>query len=241
MKNETVQLKYFFNFKLKPLCESILKSLLLPFLWLQHGVFGPARKKLLSPRYALALREVTAGLSAITSTLLVNNRIFVGLGLMGVIAPSSACVYLLFDRTVENVNWYHLNYFHLFFLLGPHLFELFCLLGVFLLFPRSSKRSYLLSVPTGYVISKIIWLILVTSNQEFWSVVPASFFVMGVLISFALFLTLDWLTWRKFHRVDAFEKRLELIFANGDDFGPAKAWSMFKTTWREKKSFSKEF
>jgi hypothetical protein len=171
----------------------------------------------------------------------VNARIYVGGVVMGVVAPLTGCAYMLFSRTDHVQGWYHVNYFHFFYLLGPHLFEFFCLCGVFLLFPRSSKRAYFIAIPTGYVLAKIIWLIQIKSNQELWQVVPSSFILISILISLVILLTLDFLTWRKFHRVDAFEKRIDGILQVSDDLPSDKVVSMLKLTWRERKDFQTKY
>lgn len=190
---------------------------------------------------APALRDLLAGLDAISKTLDVNRRIYWGLGSMGVVAPLSACVYLLFDRTVEDEAWYHLNYFHFFFLIGPHLFQFFCLIGAFLLFPENSKRAFTLIIPTGYVLAKILWLSSVTSNAEFWAVVPAAFVLTGFLISAVLFLMLNWLTWRQFHGADAYDARLKGIYRVSKDLPAEKVVSMFQQTMMEKEAFNTKF
>lgn len=196
---------------------------------------------LLNKLSVLVRKDLPAGLAALSQSATANARIFIGLALMGVVSPLSACTYMLFDRTVIDLTWYHLNYFHLFFLLGPHLFQFFCVVGAFMLFPQGSKRAYLLIAPTGFILAKIIWLYQVDSNNELWAVVPSSLILISVLISAVLLLTIDFLTWRQFHRMDAFEKRLEGLYKISKDIPNDKLGSMFKTTWREKRDFQKEY
>jgi hypothetical protein len=170
-----------------------------------------------------------------------TQEIFTGLGLMGVVAPLSACLYMLCDRVNYVQGWYHVNYFHFFYLLGPYFFQLFCLLGTFLLFPQGSKRSFLIAVPTGYILAKIVWLATVTTNQELWQIVPSALVLIAILTALVLFLTIDYLTWRQFHRVDAFERRLETIDQATDKFPAEKVVSMFKQVMQEKKDFQKQY
>lgn len=199
------------------------------------------RMKYVYVMIAPALRVAVAGLHALILASTANLRIYVGLVLMGVVAPLAACVYLLFDRGIVVKGWYHLNYFHLFFLLGPHLFEFFCLLGAFLLFPKDSKRAYFLIIPAGYVLAKILWLITVTNNAEFWSVIPSSFILIGMLISTVLFVLTDWLTWRKFHGEDSFEKREKGLYQIANDVPAEKFRSMVMETWANKFNFHSKY
>jgi hypothetical protein len=187
------------------------------------------------------LRDLHAGLLALVMTSTANARIYVGLGLMGVIAPLAACAYLLFDRGEVDSSWYHLNYFHLLFLLGPHLFELFCLLGAFLLFPQGSKRAYLIAIPAGYVLAKIVWLISVTNNQEFWQVVPSSFVLGGIAISGVVLKIMNWLTWRQFHAVDSFEAKQKGLYQIANDLPAEKYRSMMQETLRNKYEFNSKY
>lgn len=188
-------------------------------------------------------REVLVGLDALLLSLgaQINKRILIGVGLMGVAAPLVSCFYMLFDKAAFDETWYHASYFHLFLLLGPSLFILTCLIGAFFLFPAGSKRAYALSVPAGFTVGKILWLIQCTSNADFYSVVPLSFVLIGALISVFIFVAIDWLAYNKFHREDAFEARMTGIVNLADDFDDAKFKSMVKTVWREKKAFRKQF
>lgn len=227
------------------LCEStstLSDSSRSSFWRLAHGHFTQSMHKL-RQLTAPVLKGVLAGLHALAmvSNNTINTRIFVGLGLMGVVAPLSACFYMLFDRVDFVQGWYHVNYFHLFFLLGPHLFLFFCLAGCFLLFPQGGKRTYMLAVPLGYNIAKIIWLTMASSNSDFWAVVPASLILIGVLISLVLFLAFGWLAQNKFHREDAFKARINKLCELADEFDDAKFKSMAKTVYREEKAFQNQY
>lgn len=227
--------------------EGFYNLLFLRYLQLVPGQFTRVRKKTLlklTLAHVLVLKGVHAGrdvLQALVLAATANRRIYLGLGLMGVAAPLSACFYLVFDRTVIDESWYHLNYFHLFFLLSPHICMVGFLAGIFYLFPYGSKRSYLVSIPTGWTIGKMIWLVSVQNNEQFWQPLPMSVFLMGVLISFVLYLTHDWLTWRQFHRVDSFKAREKGLFQIADDIDPDKFRSMWKQYYSEKVKFQKEY
>ena len=241
-----MNIKTFFNHNqlTTTLCEK--RSFTLLFSWQWLWALGHSMRALMnrwSRQFVHAGKGVAAGLAALPLTISsqVNRRIYVGLGLMGVVAPLSSCFYMVFDRMAFDETWYHANYFHFFLLLGPSFFILFCLMGTFLLFPQGSMRAYLLAIPAGFTIGKILWLALVTSNHEFYRVVPQSFLLHGISISLVLFITLDWFTWRKFHREDAFEARLDSLATNADHFEDAKFKSMFKSVWREKKEFQSKY
>lgn len=222
------------------LCSELWSlRLLSPGVFLSH-VQILSRKNLLKVATA-AGRDVLHGLHALAISAVINKRILLGLGVVGVVTPLSACMYMLFDQTVQVQNWYHVNNFYLFMLLGPYLAGTFLTMGVFFLFPRESKRAYILIAPLSYLIGKILWLYLTTSNAQYWSVPHWSFFAIGACISVVLLISLDWLTWRFFHRELAFEKRFELIAANREKFGMDQIGAMFLKTWDERKNFQKQY
>jgi hypothetical protein len=243
---KTLNKLLFFNlqqFNFQPLCERVLSNLFF-LLWQlpQHGVYsGLAQIRLWKTAIVLVRKDLLAGLHALALAATANSRVYVGLGLMGVVSPLAGVAYLVFDRTAIDVEWYHLNYFHLFFLLGPYLSLLIILIGIFLLFPRGCKRAFAMVLPTGFVLAKILWLISVTSNQEFWQVVPASFVMLAMLMSAALFLMINWLTWTQFHGKDSFEKREMGIKQIAYDVDAEKFRSMVMETWRNKYYFNTKF
>lgn len=244
MKLSSTINRNFFNHYVR--CErNSLQSLYSRLLPLVHGLFIPVKRKWLSLQTWTAHvgKEVLAGLNALLLSILsqINRRIFVGLGMMGVVAPLSGCMYLIFDRGDYVQNWYHVNYFHLFLILGPSLFVLSCLVGVWFMFPYRSARAYSLAIPGGFTIGKILWLIQCTSNADFYSIVPSSFILIGALVSMFLFTASDWLVHNVFHRQDAFERRIGTLYnglnvLDGETFKTA-----FKKYVEEKKAFNKQF
>lgn len=223
----------------------LLCSELWPLRLLSPGVFLShvqilSRKNLLKVATA-AVRDVLHGLNALAISAVINKRILLGLGVVGVVMPLSACMYMLFDQTVQVEGWYHVNNFYLFMLLGPYLAGTCLTVGVFFLFPQNAPRSYILILPLAYLIGKILWLYLTTSNAQYWSVPHWSFFAIGASISVVLLISIDWLTWRFFHRELAFEKRFELIAANREKFGMDQIGAMFLKTWDEREKFQKQY
>lgn len=226
--------------------ESFLKVLLassdywsLPHFW--HGAYSLLVRKSRSLSYVLVdkarvfLAQMNLAISSIN-----NARVFIGLGLIGVVTPLAACLYLLFDRSVVVEGWYHQNMFYLFMLLGPYLSYIVGTIGVFLLFPHGVKRAYSLTLPLGLFIAKTIWLIQTTSNAEYWQLPTWSFVATGLLIAFVLLICLDWLVWVKCHREDSFKARFESIYQIHEGLPLEKIGSMFIQTMRDKKNFEKQ-
>lgn len=187
------------------------------------------------------VRDALHGLSALTNSFTVNNRIFVGLGLVGIVSPLSACLHLLFDQNEFVENWYHVNNFYLLLLLGPYLAGFFLTLGVFFLFPKNVARSYSLVIPMAYLVGKILWLYFTTSNAEYWAVPHWTFFAMGFIISMVILMSSEWLTWRKFHRADSFEAREKGLYQIADSVDAEKWKSMMMETLRQKYEFNSKF
>jgi hypothetical protein len=192
---------------------------------------------------AAAVRDVLAGLHALALATTANKRLYVGFGFIGIVAPLVGCSYLLFDRTIVDVEWYHLNNFYLLLLLGPFITGVFICIGVYHLFPNGSKRAYTLALPMGYLIGKIIWLYQIESNEEFYQITPVNIILVGVLISTVIMFLSEWLTWRWSHRVRAFDCRRDSLdnIVDDEDISDAKFRSMFRQVYREKKEFHKQY
>jgi hypothetical protein len=195
----------------------------------------------LSMRIVPVLRVPRAGLVALFLTSVTNIRIFWGIGLMGVVAPLAACVYMVFDRTDYVQGWYHVNNFHLFHILCPWLFVLACILGLFLMFKITEKRRYTAAIPAGYVIGKIIWLINTGSNEEYWKFVPWQFLLSGLLVAVVTMALMDYLTYRHFHGKDSLTRRFETIYNASDKLPADQIVSMFKKNFEEYKSFESKY
>jgi hypothetical protein len=229
----------FFKLK-KPLgkWESVL-SCLLYSLWQlpQPGfVYGLALMKKLRLWIVHVSKAAHAGLVALMMAATANRRIYVGLGLMFVAAPLSYCWYALFEGAPRIHGWYHVNYFHLFFLIRFQLAFSVFFIGLYHYLPQD-KRTKLLSIPLGFLFMSIVVNIIAKSNDDIHRIGSLSLWAAGVCLSLVLFFGLDYLVWRKFHRADAFEKRLDGIVEIANDLPADKVVSMFTTTWRERKEF----
>lgn len=146
-----------------------------------------------------ALRAAHAGLVAAET----NKRVLLGLGLILVVAPLSGVTYQLFDVTRVDYTWYHRTWFDFFNVLCPSFTICFCLIGASLMFPQDSMKSYFLLPPLTLYVTKIIWLSMVTTNDEFNNFLPLApyyFFMTGAIIGFILLFTFNWLTSLHFHK-----------------------------------------
>jgi len=168
-------------------------------------------------------------------TLGVNSRLYCGLILLLVVAPLTNCLYLLFDSSIgfplsEEVivgykaglpvegSWYYVNWHYFLSGIGPHLFSITSLVGIFLMFPVRNVSSYSIAIPLGFEVGKVIWLSTVMSDAEFNQIVPSSFLLLGALISFVVMLSARFWMDRKFHKYDGICARiLGLINAPGID------------------------
>jgi hypothetical protein len=188
-------------------------------------------------------KVVATGLHAVVLSTVANKRLYVGFGFMGIVAPLAGCMHLLFNKTVIDVEWYHLNNFYLLLLLGPFITGVFICIGVYHLFPNGSKRAYALALPMGYLIGKIIWLYQIESNEEFEQITPLNVVLVGVLISVIIFFLSEWLAWRWAHRTRAFDARLDSLdnIVDEESISDAKFRSMFRQVYKEKKAFPKQF
>jgi hypothetical protein len=123
-------LRSFFHNQQSLKCESTGKQSYLELLLFSLTQFSLPVKMILSYLRtildALVHKVLAVGLSALKQLRLsraVNAEIYLGGLVMGVVAPLAGCAYMIFSRTEHVQGWYHVNYFHLFYLLGPHFFE----------------------------------------------------------------------------------------------------------------------
>lgn len=203
-------------------------------------------------RPALAGRDhVSRALTAMALSITVNLRVYLGWCLVG-ISPAAACVHMWMDRSVKIDGWYHENYFHLFMLLGPYLFCLCVLLGIYLIIPPAKEKSIkvfkrtlrwqtnrLMSYPIGFVIGKLIWLTMTTSNEDYWSLPGASIFIVGFALAYLTLTQLDYWTWRKFHAFDGIVSTLEGLYNSTID--SKEKIELAKPYMKELKEFNSKY
>lgn len=109
-------------------------------------------------------------------------------------------------------GWYYDNAFYLFMCIGPYMDKIFTVWGAYyILVQNKTRRAYLFVFPLGLAVAKIVWLLFVTSHEEFHQIPPITYYAYGVGLAFFLIFISDYLAWRKYHRADAHERRLENI------------------------------
>jgi hypothetical protein len=201
-------MKTIFNHQPLLTCEKELSRLssLLPLPQVL-GLFTRAKKKLLLLLVRVG-QDLRAALVSLVLASTVNSRVYVGLLLMTVATPLASCSHLLFSRDVVDPEWFYRHYFDLFLVIGPYLSIFFALLGVYLWLPLNNRAKGLF-IPIGLTVGKILWLLQITSNDEFWHLPSISFLFYGLLIGSLLPMVLDHLVWRKFHDFDGKMARIE--------------------------------
>lgn len=175
---------------------------------------------------AQAALAIHARTKAVRSTI-INNRIYAGLVLVVIVAPLSACIHMLpgmKDNPVSVEVWFYQVWYNLFLVLGPYFFSMCIILAAFLWIQPVNKRikfsqkpvsfqlTRALSIPFGYCIGKIIWLIFCDNNDDFERLGHWSFFAGGVVIGYVLFRMLDYLVWRQEHAMNALIDTLEGLY-----------------------------
>lgn len=158
-------------------------------------------------RIASVTSEILVSRNALTSSVSVNWRIYTGLVLIGVVAPVALTFYKLFDATVINSDWFHLNFFYLFFNIGPCLSQAFLIIGVYHLFPYGDWKAKILIVPLSFNVAKLFTNIVATSNQEYHNVQWYTWLCAPVAI-ITFFYLMDKFCWRKYHDFDGKMARL---------------------------------
>jgi hypothetical protein len=181
--------------------------------------------------------RVGAVLKVFISTRRVNARLFVGMALVGIITPlADICYTWLPAGRVPESEWYYESWYWLFLCLGPYIALLsFCIGTMFILLPNAyDKRSYFFIVPIGFALAKIVWLWQVTNHDEYLQVPPIAFYIYSFAFV-ALILTLsNYLAWRKYHRADAHNKRMDGLCQIANMSDPVQAG--FVNTWKEIKA-----
>lgn len=195
--------------------------------------------------FVRVFKEVAAGLNALVLAASANKREYVGLVLMYVCAPFAYCAYDFCDEGARAAsNWsgweFHLNPFHLLFLIRWQLSGVIFLCGFYLNIPEG-KRAKMLAIPIGFLFMSIWVNVFAGSNDDMRAIGNVYLFFAGACLALVIFYGMDWFVSRWSHRVRAFESRLDGICQVADDLPAEKVVSMFKATWREKKEFPKQY
>lgn len=221
---------------------SLTASYMLPALIRLRQSFAPAVQVLIA---TLALTK------ALVRSSVINNRIYVGVILVSIVAPLSACLNMLFDRKDKIEGWFYDSYFNLFLVLGPYFFCLCIVTAAFLWIPPSSKRikfsqrdikfqiTRLLSIPSGLIVAKIIWLINCTSNEDFDRLPSLAYLSIGLVIGYVIIRALDYLVWRQEHAMNALIDTLQGLYQIDIDSKEREAMSA--PYWKELREFHSKY
>jgi hypothetical protein len=202
-----------------------------------------SQKRILTPKNSgqkiFKSLKLRTRLSALTGQvaaigLKTNARIIIGVGLVLWLAPVADTFYTYMDKSdmVPKDVWYYRSYFYLFLCLGPYIKTVIITIGLYFLFiPNETKKSYLLIAPLAPTIGKILWLIQVTNNEEYHSVLPWMFILYGAFTALFVMLIINYLTWRHNHRKLAHIKRMNGLCQIADKSDPIQKG--FVTTWAE--------
>lgn len=170
-------------------------------------------------------------------------RVLTGVLLYGVCAPLAEMAYTWMDKTdtVPAKVWYYESWFMLFLCLGPFLDKIITVTGLYLIFIHEKTKvlSFLTAWPIGLAVAKIIWLLQVTSHEEFHSVTPYLYVTYGVLIAIAYVALLNYLVWFKFHRKDSIEPRMDGVVQIAYDIDANKFRDSVVTTWKNKQRYDR--
>lgn len=184
-------------------------------IWKSSGFESWRRNRVslgLTQLFARVGRELAARIRVYVDTRKVNNRMIAGIACVG-FATFSDIFYTVFDKNAK-LSWmpYYENWFFLFLCIGPYFQSIFNALAAYLVFVNTrTKRVYFLSLLWLGSVAKIIWLLIADSHESFLSVpqILVYFYVLCFLL-FAVFIA-DYLAWRKYHRADALEARLDSL------------------------------
>lgn len=200
----------FFNLT-KPLhlCESTLRSFFSPSEQsLPVGLSSQQKSQSLPGRVLHAIRGFLAGLRAISRTLEGNLRIYLGLWLMLVVAPISGVVYQ-FMPTAKDFTWFYHSWYTFFYMIGPELFLLFTLIGIFFLFPSNSRRAYFLAIPLGQTLAQLFTLVVAQSNNDIHATVPLRLVVEMTVCALPVLFLFNYLMDRQYHKLDGIKARID--------------------------------
>lgn len=198
-------------------------------------------------------RAIHAVKSPLASSVTINGRIYAGLVLVGVVAPLSACIHMLPGmKDLVSADWYYECWYNLYLVLGPYFFSLCIVVAAFLWIPPKTKRikfsqkslsfqlTRLLSIPAGYIIGKIVWLILCDKDEDYEALGHWSMYVGGVVIGYVIIRVLDYLVWRQEHSMNALIDSLEGLYRRVEiDFKTRD--EMAAPYWKELRQFHSKY
>jgi hypothetical protein len=181
--------------------------------------------------------RAAAALKNLISTREVNARLLVGLALVGIITPLADIFYTWLPAgRVPESEWYYESWYWLFLCLGPYIQVFTGFLGAYLiLFQRWNIKALFLVAPMWLAVVKIVWLaFFVEAHAEFLSVPPLAIYLYCAAFMAVSFGISNYLAWRKYHRADAHEARMNGLCQIANMSDPIQAG--FVKTWNEMKA-----
>lgn len=203
---------------------------------------------------ALEVRATLVSIKALVKSAIINNRVYVGLILVVIVAPFSTCIHMLPGmKDLVSKDWFYQCYYNLYLVLGPYFFCVCIVIAAFLWIPPVNKRikfsrksisfqlTRALSIPLGLVIGKIIWLtFLCDSNDDFERLGHWSVFAGGIVIGYATILVLDYLVWRQEHVMNAHIDSLQGVYSI-KDLDHETRDKMAAPYWNELRQFNSKY
>lgn len=191
---------------------------------------------------ARAFKAQIAGILALVNlySAKINRRILVGLVVMYVGATLFYFSYTVFDRERHILGWYHHNYWHLFFLIRYQISQIIFLIGFYIGLPQYSIKKAIAPY-LGFLIMGMVLNITAESNDDIWDTMSLVWWLAGTAFSVALFLGLDHVAHRKYHRADSFDARQKGLYQIADSVDAEKWKSMMMETLRQKYEFNEKF
>lgn len=188
----------------------------------------------------------------LVNSVTINNRIYAGLVMVSIVAPLSACVHMFLDKDAVVEGWYYYSNFYLFLVLGPYFFCLSIITAAFLWIPPIEKRikfsqkdikfqlTRILAIPFGLIAGKILWLLQVTSHEEFHQLPSFLSVIAGLVIGYLIIRILDYLVWRQEHAMNALIDSLEGLFSI-PDMDHKQRTELAKPYWQELRKFHSKY
>lgn len=233
---------HFFNVKYKPLCLKKLSGWhsLLSFSEPLYLLVQSLQKSSILRMIAHVCKAPVVGAVVLVKSFTANKRTLIGCGVMFIGAPLAYFAYAMFDRERLFTSWYHVNHWHLFFLIRYQISQVVFLIGLYILLSKHPLAK-VISFQLGFVLMGLTLNVIAESNADIWDTMDVTLWAAGVGFSITLFLLIDYLAFRKFHRADSFEARQKGLYQIADDVDPVKWKSMMMETLRQKYEFNQKF
>lgn len=174
-------------------CQSISGGLSSRSSSLARTAFGHAKMMLSS-----ALAHVKRGIVATLLAARTNWPKYLGYSLIaGAVLAEFTC--RAFDPAGGDPLAYW-NAYHYLFAIRSDISTILILTGALFLMPRNMKEKWVMIVPGTYKFGRIIWMAMVTSNEQYHALMHWSFLLIGLATSIVWFMLFDYLMALHFHK-----------------------------------------